>query len=376
MGRGYIRKRGKNSWQIAIYRGIGPDGRKLYDYFTVHGTKQKAEQRRTELLHQLDTGQYVEPSKDTLSQYLNRWLAEVELSLKPKTHQFYSYWCEKISQYIGHIPLDKLTGLHIQEMYRELLASGHSPNGVNGAHRTLRRALNQAVEWGLMIKNPVLSAKPPKKQKTSFTILTPEQISKLLAVAKETNSRHQLYTLYLTALSTGMREGELLALRWEDIDFEKQTITVRRTLVRGGRNPIFGEPKTTIGERTVTIPAALVSALKDHRRCQLEHRMSLGPEYHDHGLVWPTAWGWPRVARTLTRNLKILLQKAGLPDIRFHDLRHTHATMLLESGTHPKVVQERLGHSSIDVTMNTYTHVTPNLQKQVASDIEKILFQK
>jgi len=371
--RGHIRKRGKDSWQIAIYRGTDPNGKKLYDYHTVHGTKSQAAKKLTELLRQLDTGRYVEPSKESLAEYINRWLDQVRLTVKPRTHEYYAHWCGRICEHIGHIPLDKLTGLQIQEGYNKLLKEGLSPNSVRGVHRSLRRALNQAVEWGVLLHNPALAAQPPKRQKVSFNTLTAEQVGQLLAAARVADKRSHLYALYLTAITTGMREGELLGLRWQDIDLDRQIITINQTCIKGGTKPIFGEPKTDAGGRTVTIPASVVAAIKEHRRWQRAHRIALGPAYRDYDLVWPTGWGTPRTARRLIRNFKLLLQKAGLPDIRFHDLRHTHATLLLESGTHPKIVQERLGHSSIAVTMNLYTHVMPHLQRQTADDFEKML---
>jgi integrase len=384
--RGHIRKRGKDSWQIVIYRGRDPDGRRLYDYHTVHGTKSQAAKKLTELLRQLDTGRYVEPSKESLAEYINRWLDQVRLTVKPRTHEYYAHWCGRICEHIGHIPLDKLTGLQIQEAYTKLLEEGLSPNCVRGVHRSLRRALNQAVEWGLLRNNPALKAKPPKKEKVSFQALTTEQVGRLLSAARRADDRCHLYSLYLTAVMTGMREGELLGLRWRDIDLDRQVIVISQICVKGGTNPVFGEPKTSSSGRQVTIPDSVVAALKEHRRWQREHRLAVGPLYQDYDLVWPNDVGTPRTARGLIRNFHSLLISSGLskrqpdgsihPRIRFHDLRHTHATLLLESGAHPRVVQDRLGHSSISVTMNLYTHVMPHLQQQAADNFEKMLRKK
>jgi len=376
--RGHIRKRGEDSWQIAIYRGRDPDGKRLYDYVTVQGTKRQAQQRLTEILRQLDTGEYVEPSQETLSEYLARWFEIVKPSLAYKTVRNYSLAIRHLAQSLGPIRLNRLTAMQIQEAYHEL-----TPHSAAYAHRVLRRALNHAIRWGLLARNPALLVDAPRAPKREMRTWTAEQARRFLEVARS----NRLYSLYLTIMTTGMREGELLGLRWSDVDLEKGEFTIRQALVKGGKNPIFKPPKTESGYRVVPIPPVVKDALGSYRKAEIERRLALGPIYSDHGLVWPSEVGTPIVARNLVRQFKSLIEKANkknekagenekekLPDIRFYDLRHTHATLLLESGIHPKVVQERLGHSSIRVTMDTYSHVMPHMQKEASESIEKSLF--
>ena len=378
--RGHIRKRGKNSWQIAIYRGRDPDGKRLYDYVTVRGTKRQAEQRLTELVRGLDTGEYVEPSQETLGEYLSRWFKVVKPSLAYKTVGNYSLAIRHLTQSLGPIRLDRLSAIQIQAAYQELAPHPHT---AAYAHRVLRRALNQAVKWGLLVRNPALLVDAPRTPKREMQTWTAEQARRFLDVARS----NRLYSLYLTIMTTGMREGELLGLRWSDVDLDRGEFTIRQSLVRGGKDPIFKPPKTESGYRVVPIPPVVKDALVSYRKAEIERRLALGPIYSDHGLVWPSEVGTPIVARNLVRQFKSLIEKANkenenagenekakLPDIRFYDLRHTHATLLLESGIHPKVVQERLGHSSIRVTMDTYSHVMPHMQKEASESIEKSLF--
>lgn len=369
---GHIRQRGPGTYQLIYFIGRKPNGKPEYKSETVKGTREEAEARMTAIEHSMNIGEYVPPAKQTVEQYMTTWLDEIKPTVRPKTWTWYEYINRiHITPNLGQSKLSKLTPLQIQTVYRELL-EGHSASTVRGVHRTLRAALGQAVKWGLIARNPAEQVDQPKAEKTEQRTLTAEEIDKLLLASVDTGR----YSLYLAAVTTGMREGELLGLRWQDVDLDHGIITVKQQLSKAGVNPEFGPVKTGAGRRRIIVPESLSAALKDHRKEQEKERELYGKEYKDYDLVWAILGGGPISARNLIRQFKGLLSKAKLPDIRFHDLRHTHATLLLEAGVHPKVVQERLGHSAINVTMDIYSHVLPDMQQGAASAIDNILTRR
>lgn len=353
--RGHIRKRGENSWELRWYVGRGPDGKKRYKTKTVHSPrKSDAQKELNRVLAETARGSYVEPSKMMLAEYAQQWLAGIKGSVKPRTWDWYEMIMRvHIIPHLGHLSLSQLTPMYVQTAYRELRESGASASTVNGCHRVLRAALNQAVRWELLHRNPVVGVDKPRRSRREMEVLTSQQVGRLLEVARSRDT----YPLYLAAVTTGLREGELLGLRWRDIDLARKTITVTGTLDRdAGR---IDSPKTESSARTIPIPTELVEELrKMPRRSEL---------------VFTTPTGQPINRSNLHRQFKSLLKKAGLPSIRFHDLRHTHATLLLQAGVHPKIVQERLGHSSISMTMDIYSHVFPHMQSQASDQISEIL---
>ena len=350
-----------------------PDGKKLYDYQTVRGTKRQAQQKLTELVRGLDTGEYVEPNQETVSRYLRRWLDMKRIKVRPRTIEFYELRIRHLDKLIGSISLQRLSPLHIEQAYGQLTREV-SPAMAAGAHRTLRAALNQAVKWRLIAVNPVAAVDPPRAHRPVITPLTPKQVGAFLEAAAKT----PLYSLYLAGVLTGLRRGELLALRWDDVDLKGKTITVQRTLTKGGPNAIFSPTKTRSGYRVVEISDVLVSVLRGHRRQQREHRLLLGSIWIENNLVWPSECGTAMTPSVLHRHFKKLLEAAELSKgTRFHDLRHTHASLLLASGTTSlKLIQERLGHSSITITADTYSHLLPGAQRKAADRLEKMVLKK
>lgn len=351
--RGHIRKRGEESWELRWYVGRGPDGKKKYKTKTVRGRKSDAQKELNRILTETARGTYVEPTKMTVAEYVQRWLEDIRGTIKDRTHEWYATIMVKhVLPRIGHVALAKLTPLDVQDLYRQLLDADVSPARVNACHRTLKCCLNQAVRWELIARNPASLAEPPRPPKREVRTLTPKQVRKLLDAARPTGQ----VSLYMAAVATGMRLGELLALRWQDVDLKGCVISVTGSLDLHGHRDTT---KTDSGFRRIAIPKALV----DEIDC-----LPRNGEY-----VWCTPEGKPLSHWNLNRQFKGLLTKAGLPDIRFHDLRHTHATVLLSQSTHPKVVQERLGHSSINVTMDIYSHVMPDIQRKAADQIGKAL---
>ena len=236
----------------------------------------------------------------------------------------------------------------------------------------LRNALQQAVRWRMLPENPARSVDLPRWEKREMQALTPAEVARF----REAAASDPWAVFFDFALATGMRPGEILALRWEDLDLDAGTVTVRRALVGAGSRSRFAEPKTPKSRRTIPLPGSLIHALAAHKRRQAVHRLKLGPEYEDQDLVFASATGGPHDARNLAdRHLKPILRRAKLPgSFRLYDLRHTCATLLLAAGVHPKVVSERLGHAGITLTLDTYAHVLPGMQRKAADRLEAILF--
>jgi integrase len=256
-------------------------------------------------------------------------------------------------------------------LYRDRLDAGLSPSTVQRVHAVLHRALKQALRWGLVPRNVSEAADPPKPQRKEIRPLTPEQVRTLLRTAQG----DRLGALYALAITTGLRQGELFGLRWEDLDLEAGRLSVRQTLTtpKGGRR--LGPPKRSKSRRSVKLTAGAVKALRAHRECQLEEREKLAELWQDHDFVFTTQVGTPLNRHNFFRRCyKPLLEVAGLPrSIRFHDLRHTCATLLLSKNVNPKIVQELLGHANISQTMDTYSHMLPDMQDRAASAMDDIL---
>lgn len=237
-------------------------------------------------------------------------------------------------------------------------------------HATLHKALKQAVMDGLIPRNATEAVKAPRPEKKEIRPLSPAAVRALLSAA----AGDRLEALYVLAITTGMRQGELLRLKWEDVDLGAGTLQVRRTLTRTKDGPVFGTPKTVKSRRNIRLTAPAVEALKRHRIAQHEERLKLGPLWADQDLVFPNRSGAPMHPYQLLEGFRKLLRQAGLPEnARFHDLRHTCATLLLSKGTHPKIVQELLGHATISITLDTYSHVLPDMQGEAVRAMESVL---
>jgi integrase len=247
---------------------------------------------------------------------------------------------------------------------------GLSPRAVRYLHAIIRQALQQAVKEGLLTRNPADATSPPVAQTKQVRPLTEDELLAFFAAARE----DRLFAAYVLAATTGLRRGELLGLCWDSVDLERGTITVRRELVRVRDGVALEDTtKSRSGRRSVTLTDDAVRELKAHRRRQAQERLLMGEAYQDNGLVFCRPDGRPIDPVWFTKHFQHLLAKAGLPRVRLHDLRHTHASLLLARGVHPKVVQERLGHSSITVTLDLYSHLVPGLQEAAAASLNGLL---
>ena len=333
-------------------------------------TRREAVQWERETLTSMDKGEFVIPSKSSTADYLSLWLKAIQPSVRPSSHRRFREVIENHAiPRIGGLQLSKVNPAHIQAFEADLLRSGLSPSTVALDHNVVHRAFEQAVLWRLIVRNPCDGVEPPRPASPEMRTWSPEQARRFVTGT----IGHSLEALWLLALTTGMRKGELLAIRWEDVDFERGTLAVRRTLTRGEDGFVFGEPKTKAGKRAIALPASCVKSLREHRRKQLAARMHLGPEWIDTDLVFERGNGELLHPNVAVRQFQRLATSLGLPSIRFHDMRHTAATLMLGDGVHPKIVQERLGHSDISMTLNRYSHVTMDMQREAAERMGSIL---
>ncbi len=330
------------------------------------------------LLRDLDEAgdAFIEGNNITVNKYLDKWL---EVAAKPKlAERTFRDYKDMLRLYvrpeIGNKKLSKVQPLHIQAIYSSQLDKGLSARRVRYTHAVLSSALKQAVKWGYLMRNPASFVDLPKQKRKEMQAFSPEEARRFLDAARE----DRWGIIFELALITGMRPGEYLALQWKDIDFERHVITVQRTLSwrRKGGGWYFGEPKTNRSRRSIPIPKSLVQGLKEHKRHQAEERLKAGPDYQNHDLVFATAEGSPLMHQNLMRrHFKPILKLAGLSEsFRMYDLRHSCATLLLAAEENPKVVSERLGHATINLTLDTYSHVLPSMQKAATEKLEQMLF--
>jgi integrase len=314
--------------------------------------------------------------RQTVANFLTHWLEEThKRTIRIHTyHNYQDLLRLHILPVIGHHQLQKLSPQHLETLYAKKLDEGLSEGVVQIMHAMLHKALDTAVLWNILPFNVCDKVTAPRQRRHEMQTLTPEQAQQFLQAAQE----HRLKALFVLALATGMRKGEIAGLKWQDISMTYGTLHVRRTISYINKIGIIeSEPKTEQGRRSIVLPAFAMEALKEHRLLQLEEQLRAGELWQDHDLVFSTATGdYINPTSTLLKIFKTILKKAGLPDMRFHDLRHSAATLLLSMGVHAKVIQELLGHSQISITMNIYGHVLPSMQQDAMEKMNSLLQKK
>ncbi len=353
--------------RYTVQTATGPKRRTLYGK-----TRQAVAAKLSKALSNREGGLIYDAGKQTVGEYLDRWLSDsVRDTVRQRTYARYeSIVRVHLIPAIGRVKLKALTPAHVRGLYRAKLDTGLAPRSVLHIHRTLSKALKQATDDGLIPRNVAGLVKPPQPRGEEIRPLDREQVRALFEAAGESGDR--LEALYVVAVTTGMRRGELQGLRWEDVDLEAGALQVRRTLSEPKGGWIFEAPKSGKGRR-IRLTRKATAALRDHRGRQLEERMERGTLWQDHGLVFPSTVGSPLLGGNLNRAFKATLRRAGLPEIRFHDLRHTCATLLLRQGVNPKYVQELLGHADISLTLNVYSHVLPDMGDAAAGAMDAAL---
>jgi integrase len=364
---GSITQRKDGRWEARISLGTGKR-HALYGK-----TRREVQDKLKAALRALDGGQPPVPQRETLGQFLSRWLEdEVKRTRRYRTYESYcSLVRVHIDPALGRRKLALLGPREIQGFLNEKQDDGLSASTVKYLHAVLHRALGQAVRWGLAQRNAASLVTPPRVVREEVKVWTPEEARTFLNAI----DGHRLEALYSVALAVGLRQGEALGLRWDDVDLAGATLTVRRQLQRVDGVFQLVETKTDRSRRTVALPTFAVAALRAHRSRQLEDRMLAGQDWQGDawGLVFMTRRGTPLDAKNVTHRFQDLLARLGLSRMRFHDLRHACASLMLAQGEHPRVVMETLGHSQISMTMNTYSHVIPALQREAASRMDRLL---
>jgi integrase len=364
-GEGSIYQRANGKWCATYCAGYTEQGRRRRR--TIFGkTKQAVQDKLRQLTADSATRPPLEPQRIAVGEFLDRWLADAaKPALKPTTYANYAAVARNhIKPRIGGLPLSKLAVMHIQSLYADMARAGKSAETIRLTHAVLRRALRQAVNWRLVPYNVSVDVERPRTSKIEFTPLNAPQVAQLLAAVVD----HRLAAIFTVAVATGMRLGELFGLQWLDVDLTAGVIMVRRSLAEISGKLLVTDPKTARSRRRIDLPQVAIDAL--HR-----HREAMAAEgFGQVKWVFCNTRGGPlRRSHFHKQVFKRLLKKANLPDIRFHDLRHTSATLLLSAGVHPKVVQERLGHSQISITLDIYSHVLPTLQREAAGKLEEML---
>ena len=385
-----IKSRGKGVWTFTVELPRDAEGKRKRKRVTFHGTRREVEAEHARVVNEVESGVYVDAKKTTVGEYLDWWLEScVKPKTAPRTHEGYETIVElHLKPALGSIRLARLSAMHVQQYESQALKSGRiercteppedddpprkrtlSAQTVLHHHRVLNTALRQAVKQGILLRNPLEAVEPPKPQRRQMQTLPGEQVAGLLEAA-EGNRLHAPLQL---AIATGMRRGELLGLHWRDVDLDAGKLGVRCSLqtLKDEPDAIIKSPKSG-KSRTISLPAFAIEALKKHRADQAADKLLHGRDYQDSDLVFCEENGQPWKPNAFSGLWERFRAKHGIP-YRFHDLRHTCATLMLEAGVHPKVVQEMLGHSTIAITMDLYSHVSPNLQEEAALKLDAIL---
>jgi integrase len=369
-GDGSLRLRPDGRWEgrFHVPSGTGRQRRSVFGK-----TRAEAREKLRSALNERDRGVAAVPARETVATYLETWLSGARSTIAPRTFQAYESSIRvQLIPRLGPTPLARLRPQHVQRMQSDMLAEGLSPKTIRNVHGVLHRALERAVKWHQLAANPCDGVDLPRRQRREMTALTAEQARIVLAAAQHDD----LGALFVLALTTGMRQGELLALRWRDVDLDAGRLAVVASSVRltprarallgvEKAEPVRGEPKTARSRRVVELPAVAVEALRRHREATKVVDVNGQVFTRPDGRILAVPHVWSRWRR--------LLERAGVPTVRFHDARHTVATLLLGSGVHPKLVSEMLGHSTVGITLDTYSHVTATMHREAARALDGLL---
>lgn len=377
-------------WRLRFYMGRDPETGKKHVITETFERKKDADKRETELKKQKTGGVVRAPSKKPLGKYLDNYLDTVKKNqIRARTFEDYKGVLRRYvldppegAPNIGRVRMDRLTPEHIQALYGHLQEEeGLSPRTIRSLHAVIRQGLGYANRTGAAARNVADLVELPQMERRKVEAMTGEEAARFLEAARE-DRYHPLWAVLLTG---GLRPGEALALKWDDVDLEAGKIHVQRSLTRRGvEGWKLVEPKTNRGRRVVVLPGVTVGALREWKVKQAEERLRLGAEYEAHGFVFATPFGKPLDGPNLyNRNFRDVMERAGLgewkgegddgtfePAYRLYDLRHTCATLMLRDGTNPKVVSERLGHASVAFTMDVYAASLPDLQEDAAAKLD------
>ena len=373
---GHMVERSPGRWAIVISVKNLATGKRKRQWHSFAGTKREAAQERIRLLAAIDNGTAIEPSRMTVAAFLERWIEHMQGQVSPRSHERYVEIARKnLAPLLGGLALTKLRPEHISQAYAKALVSGRrngkgglSARTVTHMHRVLREALQQAVHWQLLTRNPADAVKPPRVEHTPMRTYDLAQTAELIAAMRGT----RFFIPVVLAVMCGLRRGEIAALRWGQVDLDKGQLAVIQSAEQTRAGVRYKEPKSG-RTRTVALSATAIEGLRAYRIRQAQELLRLGLRATDTTFVCAREDGQPLQPDSFTQDWERKLSKTALPRIRFHDLRHAHATHLLSSGVHPKVASERLGHSKIGITLDLYSHVLPGMQEDAVARVDDAL---
>ncbi|MEB1807926.1 MAG: site-specific integrase [Bacillaceae bacterium] len=368
-----IKKKGKQNWVVRYEIGKNHlSSNRIQKQKSGFKSKEEAELFLADILLKKEKKEMVEPSREPFCQYINRWFNTIyKLEVEGTTAENREYMLSKhFIPYFDSTPICKIDSFDLNEFYASKLEEGKSKKTVKDMHHILSKAFSKAVEQGLLKENPALKATAPKPNNKAVDPWRYEEVIKFLEGTKGKEN----HTLYLTEINTGMRRGEILALRWNDIDFDNRTISISRNLAYTKSKGLFVKvPKTKASMRTIDVSDTLVEVLQLHKEKQEKWKERLGTGYQDKNLLFPNTLGNFKNPRNLIREFYKDLKDAQVRPITFHDMRHTHATLLLINGENPKLVQQRLGHEDVEITLRIYSHILPSMQRDAVDKLEQEL---
>jgi integrase len=378
--RGSVVKRG-DGYSVVVELDRDPvTGKRRQKWHSGYRTKRDAERALSEIVASLHAGTYLEPTKQTLREFTKDWLAAIEPTIRPATHYSYDRNLRlHVLPQLGAVQLRRIDAGMLNGLYAALLADGKQSNGGGGLsprsvryiHTILHRAFRDAVRWGRIARNPADAADPPRSAATARPAMTTWTAEQLRAFLGHT-ADHRLHAAFVVLATTGMRRGECLGLRWSDVDLPAGRVSITQTVIAVNHHVRIGSPKTARARRTVVLDSGTVAALRDHRQQQRAERLLMGAGFTDHDLVFCRPG--PLHPERFSRTFMIESARAELPAIRLHDLRHTWATLALSAGEHPKIVQERLGHANVSITLDVYSHVSEGLHGDAAARVARLIF--
>jgi integrase len=374
--KGHIRERSPGHWAIVIELRDSATGKRRRKWHSFNGTKRQAQIECARLVSEMSGGTYLEPAKTTLAQFLDQWLADIKGNVAPRTHERYNEIARKnLIPLLGATTLPKLQPMQISAAYTKALASGRrdgkgglSPRTVHHMHRVLKQALSQAVRWQLLTRNPTEAVDPPKVERHRITTYDMPQTAALIDAVRGT----RMFIPTLLAVLCGMRRGEIAALRWRNVDLSMGQISIVASAEQMNSGVRLKETKSGRA-RTVAMSGTVRDELRLHRVQQAQDMLKLGTRLTDENFVAAFADGSPMQPTFITHEWVRVIRATSLPRVRFHDLRHAHATHMLSSGIHPKVASERLGHSKVGITLDLYSHVLPGMQEDAAAKMDLAL---
>lgn len=372
MARGRVYRK-DNRWAFRVDAGVHPaTGKRRQLSRQGFDTKRAAEAALAEAIGEVNRGMAISRSSITVGEYLAEWIESARHSLRPTTVRGYQQSVERLTAHLGRVRLQALTPMQVQQCYAGLLESGGrggrplAPKTVRHAHVVLRKALGDAERLGVVSRNAAAAARPPTGEHTEMSTWSSEDLRDFL----DAIVGHQYEIAFRLLAASGLRRGEVLGLRWRDVDFDLGQIAVANTITELGSQVVMGPPKTARSRRNVYLDSRTIAALRDHRKRQREQRIAAGAAWDgEHDWVVTDELGGFVQPGNVSYEFRNLVEQLDLPRIRLHDLRHTHATLALKAGVHPKVVSERLGHATVGITLDLYSHVVPSLAKDAAEQI-------